>query len=111
MGTTCFNEAVTRETLPDVYRNTDGWDAEYEKYHWPDWWRALFEESGLVEVLECDELEDGVILWEDDVVYGAEKAQWGDAYLQKAQWLIEHIVYGRDHRPYLTHLLATLQKR
>ena len=111
MGTTCFNEAVTRETLPDVYRHTDGWDAQYEKYLWPDWWRALFEESGLVEILECDELEDGVILWEDDVVYGAEKAQWSDAYFQKAQWLIEHIVYGRDHRPYLTHLLATLQKR
>jgi len=111
VGTTCFNEAVTRETLPDVYRYTDGWNAEYEKYRWPAWWRALFEESGLVEVLECEELEDGVLFWEDDIVYGAEKAQWSEAYFQKSQWLIDHIVYGRDHRPYLTHFLATLEKR
>lgn len=110
-GTTCFNEAVTRETLPDVYRHTDGWNAEYEKYRWPAWWRALFEESGLVDILECEEMDDGVIFWEDDVVYGAEQAGWSDTYFQKSQWLIDHIVYGRDHRPYLTHLLAALEKR
>ena len=48
---------------------------------------------------------------EKSVVYGAEKAQWSEAYFQKAQWLIEHIVYGRDHRPYLTHLFALVEKR
>ena len=111
VGTTCFNEAVTRETLPEVYRHTDGWDAQYEKYQWPAWWKALFEQSGLVEVLECEELDDGVVFWEDDVVYGAEKAAWSDAYLQQSQWLIDHVVYGRAHRPYLTHFLATLEKR
>ena len=106
-----FNEAVTRETLPDLYRFTDGWDAQYEKYHWPAWWKALFVEAGLVEVIECRELEDGVILWEDDVLYGAEKALWRETYFQKAKWLIDHLAYGRDHRPYLTHFVAVVEKR
>ena len=111
VASTCFNEAVTRETLPSVYRYTDGWDAQYEKYHWPAWWKALFVEAGLVEVIECRELDDGVILWEDDVLYGAEKVLWRETYFQKAKWLIDHIVYGRDHRPYLTHFVAVVEKR
>lgn len=111
IGTTCFNAAVTGETLPEVYRQTDGWDPEYEKYNWPAWWRALFEDSGLVDVIECDELDDGRVFWEDDILYRGDKAEWNDAFLREARWLIDQIVYGQSHRLYLTHLAATFERR
>ena len=65
----------------------------------------------MVDVIECRELEDGAILWEDDVLYGAEQVQWRESYFQNAKWLIDHIVYGFDHRPYLTHFVAVVEKR
>ena len=111
VGTTCFNEPVTRDTLPDIYRQTDGWDAEYEKYHWPEWWNDLFIETGMLDVIECEELDDGALLWEDDVLYSAERAGWRDTYVQNARWLIDQLVFGRTHRPYLPHLLATAEKQ
>ena len=111
VGTTCFNEPVTRDTLPDIYRQTDGWDAEYEKYHWPEWWNDLFIETGMLDVIECEELDDGALLWEDDVLYSAERAGWRDTYVQNARWLIDQLVFGRTHRPYLTHFVATAVKK
>ena len=31
--------------------------------------------------------------------------------LHRGALLAEHILYGRDHRPYLTHFIATVEKR
>ncbi|MFQ6026336.1 MAG: SAM-dependent methyltransferase, partial [Dehalococcoidia bacterium] len=62
---TCFSNECPPDQLPDVYRHTEGWNAEYPRYHSPTWWRDLFEECGMVEVLECVELEDGPVMWED----------------------------------------------
>ncbi len=40
---TCFNHEPN--PIPDVFLETDGWDAGYESYHSPDWWKAHFEEG------------------------------------------------------------------
>ena len=40
VGGTCFNEEPGHGQLPEVFSLTDGWDAEYENYHSPSWWRA-----------------------------------------------------------------------
>jgi hypothetical protein len=50
-------------------------------------------------------LEDGLVMWEDEFLYRGESVSWSGA------WLANHILYGRDHRPYLTHFVATVQKR
>jgi SAM-dependent methyltransferase len=111
VGGTCFNEEFPEGRLPDVYRQTDGWDAEYSKYHSPLWWRSHFENSGLVEVLECEELEEGVVMWEDEFAYSGERAGWSAEWFAKGDWLAEQLAYGRRGRPYLTHFVATLEKR
>lgn len=71
---TCFNEEFEDGVVPHAYRNTDGWDAEYTKYHSPGWWQTLFESSRLVDVTECYELDDGLAMWEDVILYGWERA-------------------------------------
>ena len=111
IGGTCFNEEAPNGTLPAIYHETDGWDAEYRKYHSPAWWRDLFREAGSVTVLQCHELDDGRLLWEDELLYSGERAGWSDAYLQQGEWLINQLHYGRHHRPYLTHYLALLEKQ
>ena len=108
---TCFNEELPNGELPGIYLETDGWDAEYTKYHSPEWWRTLFEQSRLVDVTACHELEEGVVMWEDVILYGWHRAGWTHAWFQKSKWLIDQIVYGRQHKPYLTHYVLTAKKR
>ncbi len=110
IGTTCFNEEP-EGALPEVYQQTDGWNVEYEKYHSPPWWADHFQKTGLVDVRECLELDDGVVLWEDEFAYSGDRAGWTDEWFDGARWLAVQLTYGREHRPYLTHLVATVEKR
>lgn len=111
VGGTCFNEEVAHDSLPAIYHETDDWDAEYRKYHSPAWWQDLFLDSGLLNVIQCRELDEGASFWEDEVLYSGERAGWSDAYLQQGEWLINQLIYGQEHRPYLTHYIATLEKK
>lgn len=111
VASSCFNEERPFEDLPAVYHRTDGWDAEYRSYHSQGWWGELFEATGEVDVLECAELEDGAVYWEDDFLYRGASRGWDVANFKDALWLIEHILHGRSHEPCLTHYMATLQKR
>ena len=111
VGTTCFSGPVTRATLPDVFRRTDGWDAQYETYRWPTWWRILFERTGVLDVRTCEELSEGRVLWEDDVLRAGDRAGWSADFLRRCGWLIEHVAYGQHHRLGLTHFVATAAKR
>lgn len=111
IGQTCFNEEPTDGTLPDVFGRSGGWDTEYERYHCPDWWRSLFDRTGVVEVLDCAEIADGQVMWEDQFLYSGERAGWSQAWLTGATWLADQLVYGQNNRPYLTHLIATVEKR
>ncbi len=72
---------------------------------------AVFEETRLVDLLNCEELQDGLVLWEDEVLYHGEQAGWGSAWFEKSKWLIDQIVFSRHHRPSLTHYVATVEKK
>jgi SAM-dependent methyltransferase len=110
VGGTCFNQEASEEGLPEIYSKTDGWDAEYSKYHSPSWWEALFLETGMVDVIECSELEDGLLMWEDEILHHGQRAGWTGEWYQKAKWLIDQLLYSRDHAPNLTHYVATLKR-
>ncbi len=110
-GGTCFNEEPHDGQLPEMFSETGGWNAEYEKYHSPSWWKGVFEETRLVDVLACGELDEGLIMWEDDVLYDGERASWTDDWYGKSKWLIDQLIYSRDHLPDLTHYTATVEKK
>lgn len=113
---TCFNQEVASNELPDIYRTVvpgnsfDSWQMETSRYHSPAWWRRLFEDSGIVRVLECADLEDGPAMWEDKLAYDLERSNWDESKVDQLQWKIDQILYGRDHRPFFTFFLATLEK-
>lgn len=108
---TCFNEELEDGVVPDVYRDTDGWDAEYTKYHSPGWWQTLFEKQSLLDVTQCYELDNGLAMWEDVILYGSERAGESQEWFEKGQWLIRQLVHSRGHRPYLTHFVLSARKR
>ena len=110
VGGTCFNREPD-EQLPQVFQETAGWDAEYRNYHSPPWWRALFEETRLVDLLNCEELHDGLVMWEDDVLYHGEHAGWDRPWFEKSKWLINQIIFSRHRGPALTHYIATVEKK
>ena len=109
-GGTCFNQELV-EPLPAVFQETAGWDAEYHNYHSPPWWVALFEETRLVDVLNCEELPDGLVMWEDEVLHHGEHAGWSNTWFEKSRWLIDQLVFSRHRRPSLTHYIGIVQKR
>ncbi len=45
------------------------------------------------------------------VIYHGERAGWTDDWYCKSKWLIDQLIYSRSHRPYLTHYIASVEKK
>jgi SAM-dependent methyltransferase len=112
IGSPCFNEEFSPEAirrLPREYDDgTDLWRSEFSRYHSPQWWAELLDETGIVDIAECTELEDGVVMWEDELLYNIERCGWPE---DRANTDFAQIAYGYAKRPYLTHFVLTVQKR
>ena len=112
IGSPCFNEefdAAKLHNLPHEYDDgTKLWNEEFSKYHSPHWWADLFRQTGLVTVLSVEELHDGVVMWEDEVLWNLERAAKSD---EEALIDARQIAYGYNHRPYLTHFVLTVEAR
>lgn len=111
VGGTCFDQEASEGGLPAIYSQSDGWDTGYADYHSPGWWKDLFLETGLVDVIECCELGDGLVIWEDEVLHHGQRDGWTAQWHRKARWLIDQLLFSRDHRPALTHYVATLERK
>ncbi|MCH7690478.1 MAG: class I SAM-dependent methyltransferase [candidate division Zixibacteria bacterium] len=108
---TCFNEEFPNVQQSQIFSITNGWDAEYDKYHSPIWWRSLFEATELVEVSHCQELDNGLEMWEDVILYEWQRSEFSLDWLRESQWLINHVAHSRHHQPYLTHFVISAEKR
>ena len=53
---------------------------------------------------------DGPAMWKTKLAYDLERSNWDESKVDQLQWKIDQILYGRDHRPFFTFFLATLQK-
>ena len=110
VGGTCFNQEPSEGELPEIYTRTDGWDAEYATYHSPGWWGDHIEGTGMVDAIACSELGDGLVMWEDEVLHHGQRAGWSREWHLKARWLVDHLLYSRDHVPSLTHYMAAFER-
>lgn len=105
---TCFNKE--NNLLPPIYKNSDGWNTEYQHYHSPEWWKERFNKTSQFFVTECYELMEGDVMWEDHVLYHGEKNNWSPDFMMNFGWLMKQLLYGKMFNPYLTHLLLTASK-
>ncbi len=116
VGNTCFDREVPTDRVPDIYRTTppgnifDGWESECSRYHSAAWWQRLFVASEIVKVIECVELEDGPVMWEDKLAYDLERSDWNQEKVDGLGWKIDQILYGRDHAPRFTFFVAAVER-
>ena len=116
VGSEILNEEFSPEAFanpPAVYDfvlpGTDihVWEGDFSKQHSPPWWEQLFTESGLLEVLDCRELDDAIVLLEDQVKYNiAHNIDPFDAKIS-----VEQLEFGRQNRPYRTLFTITARKK
>jgi cyclopropane fatty-acyl-phospholipid synthase-like methyltransferase len=80
VGSEVLTDEFTEDQLrnpPHVYsfrfpapnEDVDVFEGDFKKQHTPAWWQELFQSSGLLDVLDCHELEDAGVLYEDMVLF------------------------------------------
>ena len=112
IGSPCFSHEFTScqlAHLPGEYDDgTSLWPKEFSRYHSPAWWGDLIARTGLATVTACQELADGIVLWEDDTLDSLAHGQSEQSALRDAA----QILYGHNHPdyPYLTHFILVAQK-
>ncbi|WDV48079.1 class I SAM-dependent methyltransferase [Clostridiaceae bacterium M8S5] len=73
MGSECFNQEpnFNASSIPEVYNfnwKWNIWDICYSKYHSPSWWKSKLKQTKLLEIKYCEELEEGIVFYEDLVL-------------------------------------------
>jgi SAM-dependent methyltransferase len=117
IGSECLSDEFTPEQLvhpPVVYsfklpppnEGVDVFEDDFKKQHTPQWWKNFFESSGLLEVLDCRELEDADILYEDLVLY--EHEYQVDPF--DVEICLQQIEWGRHNRPRKSLFTLTARK-
>ncbi len=92
--------------LPAPNEHVDVFEDDFKKQHTPEWWRNLFQSSGLLEVEFCQELEDADVLYEELVRYEHEHNV--DPF--DVQICLDQIEWGRTHQPRKTLFVITAHK-
>ncbi len=93
--------------LPPPNEHVNVFEGDFKKQHTPQWWRKLFEDSGLLAVEHCAELDDAAEIYEEMVRYEYDHDLDPfdvDICLQQMDW-------GRTHRPRKTLFVLTARKR
>lgn len=80
--------------LPPPAGHVDVFEDDFKRQHTPGWWQNLLEAAGL-EVLDCHELEDADVLYEDLVLF--EHQHGIDPF--DVEICLEQIEWGRHNRP------------
>lgn len=119
LGSECFNQEPNyknKDEVPKVYNfewEWSVWESCFSKYHYPQWWESLFRKTNMLDISYCQELNDGVILWEDSAVnyydYYSKVLSLGAMIPQER--LVDMILYGKQNVPYTTlFILAGIRK-
>jgi SAM-dependent methyltransferase len=92
--------------LPPPNEHVDVFHDDFVKQHTPQWWRHLFESSGLVDVEYCSELDDADAIYEELVRY--EHQNNIDPF--DVQICLDQIEWGRTRQPRKTLFVLTARK-
>jgi SAM-dependent methyltransferase len=93
-------------TLPPPNENVNVFEDDFLKQHTPGWWCSLFENSGLLQVEYCQELEDADVLYEELVRYEHEHNI--DPF--DVEMCIKQLTWGRSNRPRKSLFVLTAHK-
>jgi len=118
IGSEVLTSEFTAEQManpPQVYafklsppnEHVNVFEDDFTKQHTPEWWRDLFQSSGLLQVEHCQELEDADLIYEELVRYEYEHNI--DPF--DVQVCLDQIEWGRAHEPRKTLFVLTARKQ
>ncbi len=81
--------------LPPPNEHVDVFEDDFKQQHTPGWWKELFQTSGLLDVVDCHELEDADVLYEDMVRFEHEHGI--DPF--DVAICLEQMAWARHNRP------------
>jgi len=114
-GGECMSGKFTdeqRRDPPKVYSFAEGvWENGFLKLHSPAWWRELFIASEVLDVLECAELDDGVVMHEEMLTAASPRGYLGVSAAQTRELEMRQVLYGREHDPRMTVFLAAASRK
>lgn len=108
IGGHCYADELTPETPKEFI-----WGFQSYAYHSPKWWQCHFENSGVLNVLHCEEHPKGRELWLDDTRWDLEECHPKD---QQEEWrkgsLLQSIVMLlTDKQRFVTHFILLAEKK
>jgi cyclopropane fatty-acyl-phospholipid synthase-like methyltransferase len=92
--------------LPPPNEHVDVFEGDFKRQHTPQWWRELFERSGLLHVEHCAALDDAAVLYEEMVRHEYEH----DIDPFNVQICLQQMEWDRHHRPKRSLFVLTAHK-
>lgn len=92
--------------LPPPNEDVDVFEGDFKKQHTPRWWRELFENSGLLQVEYCEELDDAEVLYAEMVRHEYEH----DIDPFNVRICLDQMEWDRTHRPRRSLFVLTAHK-
>jgi len=114
-GGECMSREFTEQEKrnpPEVYSFAEGiWEGDFLKLHSPAWWRELMTACGDLDVRECAELDDGVIMHEEKLAAAPSRAYLGMTEAEARDIEMRQVLYGREHDARMTVFLAATSRK
>lgn len=107
-GGECLNQEFTPEQIenpPGVYSFAKPvWEDDFLTSHSPNWWADHISRSKELQLVSCQELEDGQRFFEEQALLTPldEEGYFGMSGAEARALEIRQIAYGRENRPYMT---------
>lgn len=114
-GGECLNEEFTSDQIanpPDLYNFAKPvWEGDFLTSHSPGWWADHIARSEELQLVSCEELEDGQRLFEEQALLTEPEGYFGLSARQARELEIRQIEYGRENRPYMTIYKLVAKRR
>jgi cyclopropane fatty-acyl-phospholipid synthase-like methyltransferase len=105
-GGECLSEEFTPEQIanpPDLYAFAEPvWKYDFLTSHSPGWWADHIAQSSELELVSCEEVQDGRRFFEEQALLSEPQGYFGLSAQQARELEIRQIEYGRVNRPYMT---------
>lgn len=114
-GGECLNEEFTPDQIanpPEVYHFHQGvWEDDFLTSHSPGWWADHIAGSSELQLVSCEELDDGPRFYEEQALLSEPQGYFGLSPQQARALEIRQIEYGRENRPYMTAYRLVARRR
>ena len=105
-GGECLSEEFTPDQIanpPEVFNFAKHvWEDDFLTSHSPGWWADHIASSNELQLLSCQELEDGQRFYEEQALLTKPEGYLGLSAQQACALEIRQIEYGRENSPYMT---------